>query len=114
MAIIIEMALEHLVREARRRAGLTQAELARRAGVPQSTIGRIEAGARVPSSSLVERLIRAAGFEIRTALGEPDPETDSLFDRRLLRTPRQRMADATRVARFVLRGRRALRRARGD
>ena len=105
------MALEHMVREARRRAGLTQAQLAELAGVPQSTIGRIETGARVPSTALVERLIRAAGFEVRAGLGEPDPQTDSLFQRTLERSPRQRIADAARAARFVLRGRRAMRRA---
>jgi len=96
-----------LVREARRRAGLSQAELALRAGVPQSTVGRIEAGAREPGVALVERLIGAAGFELRVALGEPDPQTDSLFERTLRRTPQQRLADATRAARFALRGRRA-------
>jgi transcriptional regulator with XRE-family HTH domain len=106
------VALRDLIREARRRAGLTQAELARRAGVPQSTVGRIESGARVPSTALAERLIRAAGFELRVGLGEPDPDTDSLFDRTLRRTPRQRLADAARAARFALRGRRAVRRAR--
>jgi transcriptional regulator with XRE-family HTH domain len=106
------MATVHLVREARRRAGLTQAELAQRAGVPQSTVGRIESGARVPSTALVERLVRAAGFELRVGLGEPDPATDSLFERTLRRTPRQRLADATRAARFVLRGRRSVQRAR--
>jgi len=105
------MAARQLVREARKRAGLTQVELARRAGVPQSTVGRIESGARVPSAALVERLIRAAGFELRVGLGEPDPETDSLFERTLRRTPRQRLADATRAARFALRGRRAMQRA---
>jgi hypothetical protein len=107
------MALQQLIREARKRAGLTQAELARRAGVPQSTIGRIESGARVPSVALVERLIRAAGFELRVGVGEPDPETDSLFERTLRRTPRERLADASRAARFALRGRRAIR-SRGD
>jgi len=106
------MAVRHLVREARRRAGLSQAELAERAGVPQSTIGRIESGARMPSAALVDRLIRAAGFELRVGLGEPDPGTESLFERTLRRTPRQRLADATRAARFALGGRRALRRAR--
>ena len=106
------MALRHLIREARRRAGLTQIEFARRAGVPQSTVGRIESGARVPSTALAERLIRAAGFELRVGLGEPDPDTDSLFERTLRRTPRQRLADAARTARFALRGRRAMRRAR--
>jgi len=107
------MALRHLVREARKRAGLTQAELARRAGVPQSTVGRIESGARVPSTALAERLVRVAGFELRVGLGEPDSQTDSLFERTLRRTPRQRLTDATRAARFALRGRGAVRRARG-
>ena len=106
------MAITQLVREARRRAGLSQTELARRAGVAQSTVGRIENGLRVPSTDLAERLVRAAGFEIRVALGEPDPQTDALFERALRRTPAQRLADATRVAHFVQRGRRALERER--
>jgi transcriptional regulator with XRE-family HTH domain len=102
------MRLTQLVREARRRAGLSQSELAARAGVPQSTVGRIEAGARSPSAALAERLVRAAGFEVRVALGEPDPGTDSLFERSLRRTPAERLADAARAARFVLRGRASL------
>jgi len=106
------MAIGNLIREARRRAGLTQAELAQRAGVPQSTVGRIETGARSPSIDLAELLIRAAGFELRVGLGEADAGTDSLFERTLRRTPRERLADATRAARFVLRGRRAMRGAR--
>lgn len=102
------MKLVQLLREARHRAGLTQAELAKRAWVPQSTVGRIESGLRVPSTELLERLIRAAGFDDRVALGELDPGTESLFERTLRRTPRERLADATRAARFVLRGRQSL------
>jgi transcriptional regulator with XRE-family HTH domain len=100
------MAIADIVREARRRAGLTQAALAERAGVPNSTVGRIESGARTPSVELVDRLVRAAGLELTVSLSEPDPGTDSLFERTLRRTPAQRLADATRAARFVLRGRR--------
>ena len=103
------MALIPLIREARLRAGLSQAELAGRAGVPQSTVGRIESGARTPSAELVERLILAAGFELRVGLGDPDPGTDSLFERTLRRAPAERLADAKRAARFVLRARRSLR-----
>ena len=106
------MILRNLVREARKRAGLTQVALAERAGVPQSTVARIETGARAPSTDMVERLVRAAGFEIHVSLGEPDPETSSLFERTLQRTPGERLADATRTARFVLRGREAMRRRR--
>ena len=100
------MSISNLVREARRRAGFTQAELADRAGVPKSTVGRIESGTRVPSTDMVERLVRAAGLDVSVSLSEPDPGTDSMFERTLRRSPAERLADATRVARFVLRGRR--------
>ena len=107
------MILRSLVGEARKRAGLTQTELGHRAGVPQSTIARIESGARTPSTDMVERLVRAAGFEVRARLGEPDPGTSSLFSRTLGRTPAERLADATRAARFVLRGQRQMRERNG-
>lgn len=81
------MALWRLVREARKRAGLSQWALSQRAGVAQSTVARIESGARCPSTDMVERLVRAAGFEIRVALGEPDPQTTSVLERNLQRTP---------------------------
>ena len=106
------MVLRNLVREARKRARLTQAALGRRAGVPQSTIARIESGARTPSTDLVERLVRAAGFEIRVRLGKQDPGTASLFRQSLRRTPAERLDDATRSARFVLRGRRQMQEGR--
>jgi transcriptional regulator with XRE-family HTH domain len=102
------VSIANVVREARRRAGLTQAALAERAGVPRSTVARIESGARTPSVGLVERLVRAAGLELTIGLSEPDPGTDSMFERTLRRTPAQRLAAATRAARFVLRGRREL------
>ena len=101
------MSIARIVREARRRAGLTQAALAERAGVPTSTVGRLESGASARRRvELVERLVRAAGLEVTVSLSEPDPGTDSMFERTLRRTPRQRLADATRAARFVLRARR--------
>ncbi len=39
----------------------------------------------------------------------PDPGTDSMFERTLQRTPAQRLADAARIARFVLRTREKVR-----
>ena len=102
------MSISNLVREARRRARLTQAELAERAGVPKSTVGRIESGARTPSTEMVERLVRASGLNVSVSLSEPDPGTDSMFERTLRRSPAERLADATRMARFVLRGRREI------
>jgi len=52
------------LRQARRRAGLTQRQLAVRTGVPQSTIGRIEAGSVDPRVSTLDRLLRACGDEL--------------------------------------------------
>ncbi|MGW5452936.1 nucleotidyltransferase domain-containing protein [Nocardia sp. NPDC003979] len=57
-----------LVREARRRRGLPQRELAKRAGVAQSTVANVEAGRRQPSFAMVEQLLGAAGFRLGTAL----------------------------------------------
>jgi transcriptional regulator with XRE-family HTH domain len=102
------MSIASIVREARLRAGLTQAALAEKAGVPKSTVGRIESGARTPSVELVERLVRAAGLDVMVSLSETDPGADSMFERTLSRTPAERLADATRAARFVLRGRREI------
>ena len=102
------MALWRLVREARKRAGLTQWALAQRAGVAQSTVARIESGARCPSTAMVERLVRAAGFEIRIALGDPDPQTTSMLERNLRLTPAERLANAVLATRFVRKARATL------
>lgn len=50
-----------LLRTARERAGLTQAELARRAGVSQPNVAAYETGRVSPAVSSLERLLRAAG-----------------------------------------------------
>jgi transcriptional regulator with XRE-family HTH domain len=57
-----------LVREARLTARLTQRELARRAHTSQSVVARVESGQTSPSSETLERLLDAAGYELRVAL----------------------------------------------
>lgn len=56
-----------LVREARERAGLTQAQLAARAGTTQSAIARLENGAE-PSLPRLSDLLGACGLEMRIRL----------------------------------------------
>lgn len=57
-------------RELRRRrqaAGLSQRELAERAGTSQATIARYESGAKQPSVTTYARLLEHCGAELRVA-----------------------------------------------
>jgi transcriptional regulator with XRE-family HTH domain len=53
-----------LLRQARRGAGLSQVELASRAGVTQSVISAYESGHRQPSMATLAALVEAAGYEL--------------------------------------------------
>jgi ribosome-binding protein aMBF1 (putative translation factor) len=59
--------LAELVYNLRDRAGLTQAELARRMGTTQSSIARIESGGSLPTVEMLARLARAMGISLRLA-----------------------------------------------
>ena len=52
------------VRAARRRAGLSQVELARRAGTSQPSIARLERGLVSPTVISLDRIARALGAEL--------------------------------------------------
>jgi|ERR1041384_387103 transcriptional regulator with XRE-family HTH domain len=62
----------HLIRMARRQAGLTQDALAKRAATSQAAISSYESGSRSPSVETLSRILAAAGFELRMRLAEPD------------------------------------------
>jgi predicted nucleotidyltransferase/DNA-binding XRE family transcriptional regulator len=53
-----------LIRQARRDAGMSQVELAARAGVTQSVVSTYESGHRQPSLPTLAALIQAAGYEL--------------------------------------------------
>jgi transcriptional regulator with XRE-family HTH domain len=57
-----------LIVEARTKAGLTQRELARRAGTSQPAIARLERGQTSPTLAVLERVAGAAGFDLRLEL----------------------------------------------
>lgn len=62
-----------LVRNVRLAAGLTQAELARRAETTQSMVARYESGAVSPTIRALGRLVSACGQELLLATtAEPD------------------------------------------
>ena len=62
-----------LLRDARHRAGLSQAELGRRAGVTQSVISAYESGTRQPSVPTLARLIKATGSDLDLRISAPAP-----------------------------------------
>jgi transcriptional regulator with XRE-family HTH domain len=98
-----------LLAAARRRAGLTQRELARRAGTSQSVIARVEAGTTSPGSATLERLIAATGYELRAHLVVgPVADTHMLEDvaRILSLTPEQRLLEVRNVSRLLASARR--------
>lgn len=96
-----------LVREARRRAGLTQTELAARAGTPQPGIARWESGRTSISLDDVVRLVRLCGYDVEFAI-VPLDDSDMAQAQRLVRlTGQERLDRHARVARQLsgMRGR---------
>lgn len=93
----------NLVREARRRAALSQRELARRAGTAQSVVARIELGQTNPTLETLIRLLSAAGFDLDAHL-TPRPVVDShMLDdvARILRlSPEDRLTELANFSRF--------------
>jgi transcriptional regulator with XRE-family HTH domain len=94
-----------LLREARLRAGLSQAELARRAGKPTSTIGRWERGEVLPSLETLRTVIGACGLELTFHLSNADSEAHdlSLIERSLALAPAERVASAVGAANAIAR-----------
>jgi transcriptional regulator with XRE-family HTH domain len=83
-----------LLREARLRAGLTQAELARAAGFSQPAIARWESGRVQPSLETLRDLIRACHLELTFGLANYDDSYDEYINALLDKSPEARVADA--------------------
>jgi transcriptional regulator with XRE-family HTH domain len=106
--LVPEMRGTQLVREARKRAGLTQAELAARTGTTQSAIARIEGGAVSPSLAHLTELVQAAGFDIDVRLVPYDDHDLSMALRNRTLTPEQRLENMLAFQRFAQTGREAM------
>lgn len=79
-----------LLQLARLKAGLSQRELAERAGVPATMISAYERSKRQPTMDTLLRLLAAAGFELRMHLEPYDPHDDVLATLEAARSRRQR------------------------
>lgn len=73
-----------LLADARRRAGLTQAELAARLGISQSAVAKLERADANPTVRTLERALRATGNRIEA---RPVPAVDESLIRAQLALP---------------------------
>jgi transcriptional regulator with XRE-family HTH domain len=81
---------------AREEAGLSQRELAERAGVAQSEIARIESGKPEPSIPTLQRSVAGAGLELRFRLAPMDDHDLVLVARQARRSAPQKNSAAAR------------------
>lgn len=102
-----------IAREARRRAGLTQAELARRLGTTQSAVARIERGGTEPSMERLRRIARACGLDLVPSLRPVDDADWSVARSNLRLDVDARVRQHQAALRFARAGRAALERRGG-
>ena len=99
-----------LLREARRRAVLTQRQAATRAGVAQPSLARAESGRQQPTLPVLDRLLAGSGQRLVVDLEPlPDPHELGLLEVTLALTPQQRVDRLVRLHRTARRLQAAMR-----
>lgn len=76
MAIASEAIAGELIADIRRVSGLSQAELARRAGMQSSVLSAYIHGRRQPSVAALARIASAAGFDLQLAPAEDSAQVE--------------------------------------
>jgi transcriptional regulator with XRE-family HTH domain len=81
-----------LLADARRRAGLTQAELAKRLAISQAAVAQLEQPESNPRLATLDRALRAAGVELMISTRPRRQSVDeSLIRQQLELTPAERL-----------------------
>ena len=97
------MTAGELLREARRRHGLSQRQLAARARTSQAAVSRIERGVVAPTVTTLAELLRLMSEELILAAEPFDWGHDrTLIEINLARTPAERIDAAAATAGLVL------------
>jgi transcriptional regulator with XRE-family HTH domain len=86
------MSARDLIVIARRRAGLSQRELADRLARPQATVARWESGAREPSFAAVQQVLKACGLQQLISVATYDDSDVALAHRQLTLPALERVA----------------------
>jgi transcriptional regulator with XRE-family HTH domain len=103
-----EGAIGDLIRDVRREAGLSQAQLAAEIGTTQSAVSRWERGHDTPRADTLAAILRACGYEADVVLRPRDTGVDRAQIRSMLRrSPTERLREAEAMYDFVRRMRRA-------
>lgn len=84
-----------LIKAVRRRGGLTQADLARRAGTSQPVVSAYEHGRRDPTFGTLRKLVEASGERLRI---DAAPEGPDLPPAATLEEHAQRLVDVLSLA----------------
>jgi transcriptional regulator with XRE-family HTH domain len=90
--------LGRTVRWARKRAGMTQNDLAQALGMPQSSIARIERGTVVPRTTTLIALLEVTGHQLAVEPIGPPVDADAIRHRLRLSVPRRTMLALGRAA----------------
>lgn len=86
-----------LIRDARRAAGLTQAELAARLGISQSAIAKLEREGSNPTVETLDRVLRPTGHRLQLIAPTWGAVDVDLIRPALERTPAERIKSVERM-----------------
>jgi transcriptional regulator with XRE-family HTH domain len=89
--MLASMRAAEIIQEARKRAGLSQRELAEFLGTTQPVVARWETGKRAPSFNRVVEAVRACGFDLSIRIVPRDDEHALLVRENLRRSPIERL-----------------------
>jgi transcriptional regulator with XRE-family HTH domain len=92
-----------VLRAARERAGLSQRELAARAGIRQPAISEIESDKVAPSVERLAQLVSLCGYRLSVGVAERPARVDrGLLADSLRALPEERLENAIRISRYAL------------
>ena len=89
----------NLIRFVRLRAGLTQEEVARRAGISQPALARLESGRITPRVDTAQKILHVCGMSLELLPRAGEGIDRSTIRRMLKLSPQQRLALAAKEAR---------------